>query len=250
LVFVVNGDGTIALLNSRRESNVTAWTQWTTDGEFKAAAGLEDDIYFVVKRTINGVDYLFLEIADSAMRTDSSVLCTTANGLFDFDFGEIFGLRHLAGQSCRITIDGAPIDNVTPAVNGSATFTLPSYATADSVVRVGLNFNPTMTPMPVQTVLNTGSNFTRKRRLVNVAVRVRETLGLLLQINNQSVQVIPDRYYDVDSFDQVPTPFTGIHSREVTSNWDEAEDKLVTLTQIDPLPFEILGADFTVESHE
>jgi len=83
-----------------------------------------------------------------------------------------------------------------------------------------------------------------KRRIKFVRVKVNNTLGLL--VNGQE---LPDRYYDIDDFDDNnPTPFTGNHKLEETTNWDETEDKTVTFTQVDPLPMELLSISVDMET--
>lgn len=79
LVFAINGDGTAAVLTSRREANVRAWVQWTTQGLFKAAAGMLENIYFAVQRTIDDVDTLFLERTDPDSYLDCSVRAATVS---------------------------------------------------------------------------------------------------------------------------------------------------------------------------
>lgn len=81
LVFVINGDGTMAVLNSRREAQVQAWVQWTTQGLFKAGAGLLESVYFAVRRTVNGTEYLFLERTDDDAYLDASVRSATGSTL-------------------------------------------------------------------------------------------------------------------------------------------------------------------------
>jgi len=110
-------------------------------------------------------------------------------------------------------------------------------------IEVGLNFNPEVTPMPLNTMTPMGANFMEKRRIVDVKAKVRNTLGLL--VNGRA---LPDRYFDVDDFDAPATPYTGVHSLEETTNWDENEEKLVVFTQVDPLPMELLGIQVTMES--
>ena len=53
-VYFVNGDGTAAVFNSLRAQEVSGWTKWTTAGDIESVAVVVDDVYFVVKRTING----------------------------------------------------------------------------------------------------------------------------------------------------------------------------------------------------
>ena len=321
LVFAINGDGTAAILTSRREANVRAWVQWTTQGLFKAAAGMLEDIYFAVMRTINGTNTLFLERTDDDSYLDCSVRgasvstvnvsnvryvyqsstlgyyryidTATAHGLAvndritiegivasgNYDLngtwtvlevpdtdtirvksllraptgsyvsggsmavgsaGTVSGLSHLNGEECRVRADGFVLSNVTPSA-GAATLTEGDFNYAE----VGLGFDVTLTPMPLNQMLPEGANFMRKRRVVKVRVRVFETLGL--KINDR---IVPDTAVDIDYFDAPADPFTGIRALEETSNWDQDQDKIVTFSQTDPLPMTILGIDVAMEGNE
>lgn len=243
LVFVVNGanpdtsddafpDGTVAVFNSRKESNVQAWTIWTTDGEFKAVATVLQEIFFLVKRTINGVEGLYLEQVDNDLYTDCAA--TVTNGTAS---AAVTGLDHLDGEECRVRADGFVLENVTPDSGGA------TISRAALEVEIGLNWTPAVTPMPLQTFSpSSGSNLMRKRRVTNVRAKVRNTLGLL--VNGRP---LPDRYFDIDDFNAPATPFTGTHKLEETTNWDQREDKLIRFTQVDPLPFELLGIDVQLE---
>lgn len=241
LVLVVNGtnsstdadafpDGTVAVFNSRKEQNVQAWCIWVTDGKFKSVNTLLQDIFFLVERSINGTSYLFFEKADHTVYTDcakvrSGVATTTINGL-----------DHLNGEECRVRADGFVLESRTPSA-GAITIELEAED-----VEVGLNFNPDLTPMPLQTLTPVGSNFLRKRRIVKIRVKVRNTLGLLC-----NERVLPDRYFDQTNFDEPAAPFSGVHTIEETTNYDESQDKLVSFTQVDPLPMEILAIDVQIE---
>lgn len=231
LVYAVNDDGTVAVLNLRKEAEVRAWTNWTTDGNFKAVATTVEEVYFAVERTINGTAKLFLEQTDSDMYVDSGVNVTG---------GDTDNVVHLDGETCRVRLQNAHLvlNNQT---GGTVTPSETEYAS--SAIQVGLEFNPTITPMPLVAEGPTGVNFLDKRRIRKVRAKVRNTLGLL--VNDRP---LPDRYYDVEGFDENPTPFTGNHTIEETTNWDESEDKSVTFTQVDPLPMEILALSIDMES--
>lgn len=231
LVFAVNGDGTVAVYNSRREAQVRAWVNWTTDGLFKAACVVRQDVFFAVKRTINSTAVLFLEETSDDAYTDCAVQVTQASST------TVTGLSHLNGASCRVRADGFVLDNVTPS-GGSATM-----AQAGEEVEVGLNFNPEITLMPLNTITPQGPNFLRKRRVVKIHAKVRNTLGLT--INGRE---IPDRYFDIDNYDAAAAAYTGPISIEESTNWDQREEKLVTFAQVDPLPLELLGVDIQMES--
>lgn len=242
LLLVVNGtnpdtsdeafaDGTLAIFNSRKESQVQAWVIWTTDGKFKAVCTVLEDMYFLVQRNINGTEYLFLEQGDINYYLDSAVQVTNSPASTT-----VTGLSHLNGEACRVRADGYVLDNVTPSA-GSATISRSS-----SAVEVGLDWTVDVTPMPIQTITTQGTNAMRKRRIVKVRARLRNTLGIL--VNGRR---IPDRAFDIDSLDAAADPFTGIRALEESTNWDQEVDKTVSITQVDPLPFELLAIDVQVE---
>lgn len=232
-VFVVNGDGTVAVLNVREEASVKALVSWDTQGLFKAVGVQRQDIYFLVHRVINGTNRMFFEQLEYGYYTDAAVQITNAPAS-----DTVVGLGYLNGQSCRVRADGFVLTNVTPSA-GTATLVEGDF----EEVEVGLNFNSELTPMPLNTLTPAGSNFMDKRRIVKVRAKVRSTLGL--RVNGRP---LPDRFWDLNNFDEAPEPFTGIHSLEESTNWDETEEKLVSFTQVDPLPMEILGIAVTMES--
>ena len=49
-VYVVNSDGTVAVMLTERQQQLAAWAQWTTDGNFKSVAVVDDETYFLVQR--------------------------------------------------------------------------------------------------------------------------------------------------------------------------------------------------------
>lgn len=245
LVLVVNGtnpstesdaiaDGSIAVLNTRKEANVQAWTVWTTDGEFKAVSTVLTEIFVLVSRTLNGTAVLTLEQADSDAYTDCAKQVTNSPAS-----ATVTGLSHLNGEVCRVRADGFVLSNVTPS-GGSATI---DQASTD--VEVGLDWTPTVTPMSLTSQTPGGFNMMRKRRIVKVRAMVRNTLGLLM-----NGRPLPDRFWDQDNFDEAASPFTGVHDIEESTNWDQTDTKLVSFTQTDPLPMEILGIDTEMESSE
>ena len=230
LMFAVNTDGTVAVLNSRNEAGVRAWTSWTTAGNFKAVATTVEEVYFAVERTVNGTAKLFLEQTDSDMYVDSGVNVT--GGVAD-------NVEHLTGETCRVRLP----DHRVLADQTGGTVTPSETEFASSAIQVGLDFDPTVTPMPLASLTPAGSNFMAKHRVVKVRVKVRNTLGLL--VNGRP---LPDKFSDIDDFDTAKTPVSGNITLEETSNWDERQDKIITFTQVDPLPMEILSIVVDMES--
>lgn len=226
--------GTMAVLNTRKEANVQAWTIWETLGEFKSVATVLQDIFVLVKRSINDVDTLFLEETDFDYYTDCAKKVTNMS-----PSTSVTGFGHLEAEECRVRADGFVLESVTPSA-GNATL-----QQASTNVEIGLDWELKVTPMPLQSMTPTGSNLMRKKRVVKARVNVRNALGL--RMNGRA---LADRFWDQDNFDTPAAPFTGVHELEETTNWDQQEDKLVSFTQNDPLPCEILSLDVQMESSE
>jgi hypothetical protein len=232
LVFAVNSDGTLAIFNTRAEIKAQAWMSWSTDGTFEAVGIVEENRFFAVRRTINAVDYLFLEIADEDCYTDCAVLQTQSPSV------TVTGLGHLNGEECRVRADSFVLENQTPS-GGSITM-----EQAGTTVEVGLNFDPTVTLMPLTAQTpNKPSTLLEKQRIVRVAAKVRNTLGLLM-----NGRPMTDRFFDLDNFDTPAETYSGHIVLSETTNWDVRAEKTVTFSQEDPLPMEILMVQTTVAS--
>ncbi len=250
LLFVCNGtnsstdpaalpDGTCAVYNTRKEANVQAWTVWETQGQFKNVAAIVQDVYFLVARTLNGVSVLSMEQAVEGTFMD----CGTGTVTLATPSSTVNGLAWLNGMSCRVKADGYVLDDVVPA-SGSVSLTRDGRPYTATTYEIGLNFNPTVTPMPLQTVRwPDGSNLARKKRVVKMRVKVRTTAGLLY-----NGEVLPTDTIDTVNFDSPPQLYSGILTLEDSSNWDETQDKLVSFTQVDPLPFYIMFLDMELAS--
>jgi hypothetical protein len=232
-VFTINGDGTVAVLNLRREAEVRAWVKWTTSGLFKAVACVRQDVYFGVVRELGDGDALCLEQADSDYYMDCAVQTTNTPAS-----ATVNDLDHLDGVECRVRADDFVLGNVTPS-SGSTVLSEGAF----EEIEVGIGFNPTVQPMPLNAMVPEGANFMTKRRVVKARVKVRNTLGLLC-----NGRVLPDRFLDVDSLDEPATPYSGVHTLEESTDWDETEDKLITFTQVDPLPMEIQAIQVDMET--
>lgn len=79
LYVVVNGDGTLAMLSSLRDQNLTGWTPRRTQGKFLAAGDDETGtLWFAVERTAGGVTERWIEEEDFALLTDGATTVTIA----------------------------------------------------------------------------------------------------------------------------------------------------------------------------
>ena len=227
-VYFVNGDGTVGVYNTLRSQEVSGWTKWTTSGEIESVAVVVDDVYFVVKRTINGSVVRFLEQLDSSTYTDANKTVVLGS-----PGTAVTGLAHLNGQESRVRADGEVRANASP---GSGSITLAETATN---VEVGLDYTTTVTTMPINMDFQDGPTLTRKKRIVKVVPNVYQSLGI--SING-------DRFIDRNfglSLDSAPTAYTGLKEMYLLG-WTELAQ--VTITQTDPTPMTVLGLAIEVEA--
>ncbi len=260
-------NGTCGVYHSRKEASVQGWTLWQTGaqtfegniagtfdsstgvytantpkdapGYFKNVASVVENLFFLVQRTLNGATSLVFEQAIEGSFMDCSAFRTQVPS------STVASLDWLNGLECRVRADGLVLDNVVPN-NGTATLTRDGIPYEATVYEIGLNFNPTVVPMPLQTTRwPAGSNLTRKRRVVSSAVKVQNTLGLLY-----NGKFLPTTVIDAVNFDSAPVLYSGVLQLEDTSNYDLDQDKLVYFTQQDPLPMYLMYIDIELAGEQ
>jgi hypothetical protein len=227
-VYFVNADGTVAVFNTLRAQEVGGWTRWTTDGQVEGVTVVVEEVYFIVKRTINGSVVRYLERLDSNTYTDACAT-TTLNpiGL------TVTGLDHLEGETCRARADGSVLESVVP-VAGEVTLSRDSQD-----VEIGLNYNATIKTMPINQDFQDGPTLTRKKRIVRVIANLYESLGV--SVNGE---YMVDRSFGM-ALGSAVTPYTGIKEMYLLGWTDLAQ---VSITQIDPGPMTVLGLGVEVEA--
>ena len=231
-VYLVNTDGTVVVLNTLREQEIAAWSgPWSTlNGNFKQVGVLDYDTYFIVRRTINGTDYNYVEKLNDSYYTDSGVQIASHSS------ATVTGLDHLEGETVKVKLGGAV---QTDATVSSGSITLSRTPSAEAV-EVGLHYAPTITTMPVSDGYQDGPTLNRDKRIVKVVLNRYQSLGII--VNGEK---LPDRQLDADTFDAVPSP-----SDELTeiylNGW--SQNAQVTITQEDPVPMTILGIDLEVSA--
>jgi hypothetical protein len=227
-LFIVNGDGSMGVFITNRVEGVTAWTKFTTAGEFKEVAVVEDVVYVYVKRTIDGITVYHIEAFDNSYYTDSSIQVTNPTLSTS-----VTGLTHLNNSDCRVRGDGSVLDNTIP-VSGSATI-----SRASSLVEVGLNYDVEIKTMPVNIALQSGPINVKRRRIAKVYAQLHKSSGV--KINNKP---IPVRGFGEAVLGAAPDLFTGIKTMPVLGY---SRDAQVSITQTDPLPLTLLGLTLEVQ---
>jgi hypothetical protein len=238
LLFVVMGDGSLAVLHSNRNEQFTGWFKWTTNGSFKAVSVSLDRVYVVVERTIAGVKKWLLEVFDWSCRLDcSKAVSAVGPAPGDTTFT---GFTHLASATGCVAAAAAygatnrdySMGAVTVSAGGAVT--LP---TAVGLCEVGFNFVPTIQPMPLQVQTQQGVITNRPKRVVRATLVIDDSLGFA--VNGVSLVV---RQAGDDLSLPIPRRTGRFDIRLL--GWDRNGQP--TITQDEPGPFTLLG--FELES--
>ncbi|MBT5236249.1 MAG: hypothetical protein HOM18_13240 [Candidatus Marinimicrobia bacterium] len=228
-LYIVNADGTVAVFITNRAESVTAWTRFTTDGDIKDVAVVEDVVYFHVKRTMNGSTIYTIEALDNNTYTDSAVHVVNSPAS-----ATVTGLDHLNGQECRVRADSSVMDNATPA---SGSITLARTATN---IEVGMNYELEVKTMPVNITFGSGPINATKRRILRVSAQLYQANGI--KINGKAVT---DKGFGVGVLNSTPTGFTGMKTVPMLGY---SKTTQVTVTQSDPTPMTLLGLTLEIQA--
>ena len=191
---------------------------------------LENQVWLVVERIINGSTVKYVEYLDSTLNMDSGL-----SGTVTGSSTTVTALDHLEGETVQILIDDAvyPTQKVS---SGAITVSLPSTF-ASKTIEVGLGYVSTIKTMRVEAGAEAGTAQGRKKRYNEVLVRLYKTVGAT--VNGDQ---IPFRT-SASPMGQPISSFTG-DKRVSNLGWDR--DGQVTVQQTQPLPMTILGITGTL----
>lgn len=251
-VYAVRGDGRLAVMTYNREQNITAWARYLTAGNFESVActygSPSDVVYVVVLREINGAIKRYVEVftANVANKT-TGVFMDCSKTYSGVATTTITGLSHLNGEEVSVVADGAVVSNAftragTVLTVSGGQITIPTAATT---VNVGLPYGGELKPMKLDMQMANGTSQGRKRRISEVTIRFKDTLGGVIGTGNQQrldlaqfAETIPFRSTD-DNMDQSPPLFTGDVPVAWQGNADFNGD--IQVSQNDPFPMTVLG---------
>jgi hypothetical protein len=224
-LYILNGDGTLTAYSLLRQQGVVAPSRATTDGEFKDVGVDIEDIYVVVKRTFNSVNRYFVEVFDSAFRTDCGFSGGAASGATS--------LPHI-GKSVNVIADGSVLANETVSGGGAITFDRPSTTSFE----VGLPFAINVKTLPIEPRMSVGTRIGFRKRIVEINAILYKTQDI--KINSIPV---PIRTLDtVNILDNAVPEFTG--TKVLNGILGYTQDAQITVTQDAPLKLTLLGLEY------
>jgi hypothetical protein len=247
VIWMVRADGTLVGMTYRREEQVVAFHKHVIGGTFSGGQAVvesvatlptetgEDELYMVVKRTINGVTKRYIEL----MKPFSFGGVTT--GAFFVDSGLAYsgsavttlsGLHHLQGETVSILANGASHQDKTVA-NGAVGLNV-----STTVAAIGYGYTSVMETLRLESGSVDGTSQGKPKRIHAITVRLHETVGA--EIGSGSDKL--DRIYFRDSsmpMDQAVPLFTGDKDVEFEGGFDD--DDRIYARQTQPLPLTVLA---------
>jgi len=248
VIYICREDGALLALTYYDQEQVVAWTRLITDGAFESVAvishpdGNRDQVWTIVRRTVNGATKRFVEVFEDAHaslsnRTHDGLVtdCATVQTIGAVTIDQLTGLDYLEAKSVDVLwnkTDGTP-----RAARYLGQFTVTAGVvylgedfTGPGSFEIGLRYTPELTPLRPAIP---GSNVEGiPRKWSKIFARLKETQGLT--INGREVN------FDVgdQAMDEGPALFTG--DKEVSGQgWDT--DGYLTFSQSYPAPMTILG---------
>ena len=242
VVWVALSNGGLVGLTYNSEQEVIAWHRHDVGGIVEAVSsipdpsGNRDDLWMVVRRTINGSTKRYVEY----MHATWDAYTESLGKAFYVDCGlsysgspttTLSGLGHLEGKTVSILTDGAVHPD---RVVTSGAISLEWQASNASV---GLPFTSELITLPIEAGGTAGTAQSKIKRVSEMAIRFVNTLGGKSGIEGGNyLDTIPSRDYH-DLMDQGPGAFTDDRKLVMPSQYDT--NACIRVVQDQPLPMTI-----------
>lgn len=251
-IHCVRSDGIVAVLVYQPTENLKGWVLVETDGDVEDAfvlpGDVEDTVYYLVKRTINGSTVRYLEKWALESECQGGTLNKQADSFLLYSGAStttITGLSHLEGESVVVWGNGADLGSYT-VTSGQIT----GLTSAVTSAVIGLPYTAQYKSTKLAYAAVGGSALNQKKIINGLGV-------ILYNTHYQGLQYGPD----FDNLDNLPLVDNGkittvgtIHSSydkdmfEFEGVWDT--DSRICLQASAPRPCTALGITFQIETNE
>ncbi|HCI69239.1 MAG TPA: hypothetical protein DHV30_01015, partial [Balneola sp.] len=247
VVWCIRADGTLLGLTYRREEEVVAWHKHVIGGSFGSGQAVvesiatlptdtgEDELYMIVKRTINSVTKRYVEklkVFDFGNSTTGAFFVDSGLSYSGGAANSLSALYHLEGETLQVLGNGASHPNKTVS-NGAI-----SLDFASTTAAVGYGYDSSMQTLRIESGSVDGTSQGKPKRVHGITIRFFETVGA--EVGNDSGEV--DRIFFRDSsmdMDTAVPMFTGDKEIEFPGGFDD--DDRVFIKQGQPLPMTVLA---------
>lgn len=235
LLYIVCGNGDIAILNYSSEQEIVGWCRLETEGKYLSVCSIpeetQDTVYVAVARA-NGV---FIELFEKGLNVDSAVSYN-----FSSPTQTLTGLEHLVGATVDILADDAVMKSQTVPYGG--VINLEKFATN---VTVGLGYTTTVRPLFQDTPNQTGSLVGKRIAVGEYVLRFHNTRGAIVRVSKKKDGVIlTSSTFGGELLDR-PSESMDSSKTVNAAGWNVNECD-VEIIQKQPLPLTILALSYSV----
>lgn len=227
-LYIINSDGSCAVLNTKRKVEFDAWSGFDTEGLFLRIAVVGKEVYFHTEREINSSTVRSIEKLNGDLYLDYSKTATSGTPTDSWT-----GFTHLANHTAVVRGDGFNFQD--SDVDGSGNFTSSEEA---EDIEAGLFFAPLIEPLsPDVEIKNVGTMTGEWRKICWVKMLFQDTDEIIVKRGSKTYRP-PWRYFGDNLLDQPPPKFSG---------WKKvfcdgvSEEPTIQITQDVPGDFMILS---------
>ena len=248
VIWFVRTDGQLVGLTYERDQDVVGWHRHIIGGSFGSGDAVvesvnvipaptldSDEVWMIVKRTINGATVRYIEYITPNFDEDTTTDAFFVDCGLTYDgvaADVISGLDHLEGETLSVLADGATHPAVVVA-SGSVTLNREA-----SVVQLGLSYTSDVQTLRIDAGAADGTAQGKTKRIHRIGMRLYKTLGLKFGPNASNLDILPFRT-SADEMGNPPALFTGDKSVSWNNGYDT--EGYIYMRQDQPLPFTLLG---------
>lgn len=231
-VYLVNTDGTMAVLSTLRDQELLAWTLFETNGSFEDVVTVGSDVYVTTKRTVNSSTVRYIEKLNSSHFMDASEIATNGSPITSWT-----GFGHLNNETVKVRGDDFILEDETIS-SGNFTSSL-----AVSKVEAGFNFAAKVETLPIDADLGGFTLSGDWRRIVWANMRLLLSRNIVVKFGNNTYKPAFVQFGS-KVLDQPVQNFTGWKKVYLTGL---DRDLAITITQEEPLEFNLLSMTIGVK---
>ena len=247
VVWIVRDDGTLVGMTYRREEEVVAWHKHVIGGSFNGGQAVvesiatlptdtgEDELYMIVKRTINGQTMRYIEkmnVFNFGNDTTTAFFVDSGLSYSNSATTSLSGLSHLEGELVQVLANGAAHPDKTVSNSGIA------LDFSSTTAAVGYSYTSNMQTLRIESGSVDGTSQGKPKHIHAITVRLYETVGVEIGNDSGEIDRIPFRDSSMAMNQAVPL-FTGDKDIEFAGGFDD--DDRVYIKQEQPLPLTVLA---------
>ena len=253
LIYTILNDGTIAACTFLPEQKIIAWQRIELGGKDTEVVSVVsipnaeldyDEVWVIVRRTINGVTKQYVEYFVNNFEIETGVDKTDA---FFVDSGltlnsedkvtKISGLEHLEGETVSILADGA-VQQDRVVKDGSITLT-----NAAKKIHIGLPYKSQIVTLPVYIDQGQQTLLSKKKMIYKIALYFYDSLGGKYYYEDGTPREIFTRTI-YDNMDDSPPLFSGVRTLSFPNNYSSIPS--IVIEQEQPLPMNISALSYSM----